>query len=396
MSGTTDADQDHRIPGRDRSERLRQQHQQGDEGENQHRPHPGRVRIGARPVDEDRRELAAIEREHRDGIKDEDHGAALAFGHLDAELRIEVRRCPEKEEPPDAVRQEFAQGESPGLPITEALQEGHLLLLRLRLLHQIGLKLLVLLDIGQLGGVDKAALGGRAVHEDPEAHPDEAQHTDDDERQLPAPSLRQIGNAERSDERANRGPGVEDRGREGTVALGEIFGRHLDRRREIARLANGQHATGHEEEIHTDGRDQHRHVARGGDQLGLVGQSHLPLRRDAAEGMQAGAGRPDADRPEEAALRAQPVDHPSGEEHADRVNDGESGRHHAIMRLVPMKLRLDELIPRQREHLAVQVIDRQGQEHHATDGPAIMGHARCRLVRARHTHPLARLMISKE
>lgn len=108
-------DQDDREPRRDRAHGLRQQHQQRNEREDQHGAHACRIGVQPRLVDDDRRKLAAVDRQHRDGIKCEDQRHAQPFGHLDPKLRIEVRGGPEEEEPPHAVGHKLAEGEGPRL-----------------------------------------------------------------------------------------------------------------------------------------------------------------------------------------------------------------------------------------------------------------------------------------
>ena len=82
-------------------------------GENEHRLHPCRVWVklaafAHRLVDENGREFASDNGEHRDGIEGENQGHAKWLGCLYTELGIEVGRSPEEEEPPHAVSHETA------------------------------------------------------------------------------------------------------------------------------------------------------------------------------------------------------------------------------------------------------------------------------------------------
>ena len=131
------------------------------------------------------------------------------------------------------------------------MEERHLLLFLL-FLQKFGFQLLVLLDISQLSLVHKAALLWSVIHEDPEAHPDETQDTDDDKGEFPADGLRDIGDSQRCYQCADRSAGIEDRCREGPVPLREVFRRNLDSYGEVTCLANRQDTSGSEEEIHAD------------------------------------------------------------------------------------------------------------------------------------------------
>ena len=63
-----------------------------------------------------------------------------------------------------------------------------------------------------------------------------------------------------------------------------------------------------------------------------------------------------------------------GEKLGEGINYGENCGDIAIIDFVPMEFRLDELIPGQREHLAVQVVDRCCDEDHRADHPPVIGH----------------------
>lgn len=118
MGSSPDADHYDREPRGDSPERLSQQDKQREEGEYEHRPHPGGIRIEPCPVDDQGRKLPSVYRQHRDGIEGEYQGDAERIRSLDPELRVQVGRRPEKEEPPDSVSHEFPEGKGPCLPVS--------------------------------------------------------------------------------------------------------------------------------------------------------------------------------------------------------------------------------------------------------------------------------------
>ena len=201
----------------------------------------------------------------------------------------------------------------------EALHEGNGLFSHFGALG-LSARGVVLVDVGQLGFVDPAALLGLLVHEGPEEHPDEAQAADDDEGPFPAELHGEGRNQERSGQRSHGGAGVEDGGREGAVLLREIFSRHLDGGREVAGFAEGEDAPAEEEQVDGGRRYGERDVAahfEGGEGLRPV-QAGQEGGAPAAQGVQACAERPDADGDEVAFLRAHPVHEFAGEQAADR------------------------------------------------------------------------------
>ena len=78
--------------------------------------------------------------------------------------------------------------------------------------------------------------------------------------------------------------------------------------------------------------------------------------------MQTGTDGPDDNGDNVTAFRAQPVDNPSGEERDEGVKNGEGSDDVTIIVVVPMELRGNKVLPRQREYLAVQVVDGGGYE----------------------------------
>ena len=180
------------------------------------------------------------------------------------------------------------------------------------------------MDVFQLGFADVFAVFGLVIHELPEEHPDESQAADDDEGPLPAESLGKRRDGQRSGESAHGGTCIEDGRRECAVFLGEIFGRSLDGRREVARLAKGQDAAAEQEQV-----DRRRGYRKGYIGTGLNGpqgrygidSGHNGGGGPAACGMHDGTGRPYADGDEVALLGAHPVDEFSGEEARDGVKN---------------------------------------------------------------------------
>ena len=186
---------------------------QRQEREDQHRLHPGRVRIERlsllrRLIDEYGRKLSAVDRKHRYGIESEYQCHTHRVAGLDPELCVQIGRGPEQEEPPDSVGHKLSDGERPGLLVLEAVLETNLLPGSVvgRLLV---VKFLVLLDVGQLFLAHVLGSLRLVVEEHPESHPDEAQGSDDDERDLPTEVLRENRDGERGEQRSDRSAGIE-------------------------------------------------------------------------------------------------------------------------------------------------------------------------------------------
>ena len=79
MGGAHDTDDADGEPARDGTQRLGHKSQQGEEGKDEHGLHAAVVGVAAGAVDEYGGQLAAVERQHRDGIEGEHehlgHGA---------------------------------------------------------------------------------------------------------------------------------------------------------------------------------------------------------------------------------------------------------------------------------------------------------------------------------
>ena len=293
------------------------------------------------------------------------------------ELVAEVGRSPEQEEPPHAVREELTGDELPGLLEREALPQGDLLFLlglggRVRGSRIVRI---ILVDVSQFGLVHMLALFRLLIHEGPEEHPDEAQGTDDDEGHFPAELHRERRDAQRRGKRAHGSTGVEDGCRESAVLLREVLGGHLDGRREVAGLAERQDAPAEEEQIDGRRRDGQRDV--GSDLDALEGGEILAddrARGPAAGSVQARAGGPDTDGDQVTLLRAHPVHELAREQAGDGVEDGEESGNRTVVVVIPVEFRLDEVLVRERQHLAVQVVDGRRHEQQRAQPPTPVGH----------------------
>lgn len=89
--------------------------------------------------------------------------------------------------------------------------------------------------------------------------------------------------------------------------------------------------------------------------------------------MEASSQTPDEDGYKVATLSADPVDELTGEETYECVEYRKHSRDDSIMGIRPMKLRSDEILPRQRKHLAVKVVDCGGNKQKAAKPPSPVG-----------------------
>ena len=253
VGSSTDTDQNNREPGRNRTQRLRQQNQQREECKNQHCFHTRCIWIHATAVNKDCREFTTIDRKHGHGIQGKDQRHTQRVGSLDTKLCIQIGRSPEKEEPPNTVGHKFTGNESPSLFKSKALPEADLLLI-LFFYKDNAFFVLILFNIIQFRFIDMLALTRCRVHEDPQAHPNETKRTDYDKRHFPTPSLCQQRNGYRSDQSADRSTSIKDRSGISTVFLGEILSCHLNGSREVTGFTQCQNTAGSQEEIHTHRR----------------------------------------------------------------------------------------------------------------------------------------------
>ena len=171
------------------SERLCKQGAEREECENEHRPHPSCIRVHALFLHKNLWQVSATDRnDGHDSIEGEDKRLSEETGRRGIELVAEIRRRPEKEEPPDTVSEEFAHDKCPGLAVSEALGEGDgrfALGSFSRCSLFGGLCGVILMYVFKFGSVDVLAVFRLVVHKLPEEHPDKAEGTDDDECPFP-------------------------------------------------------------------------------------------------------------------------------------------------------------------------------------------------------------------
>ena len=154
MSGSQDADKHNGEPRRVEgvAQRLCKQSGQGEEGKDEHGAHTTCVGVHAM-VDEVVGQLAAYDAEHRDEVEHEDAKHTHVIGWLDAELRFQILRRPEEEEPPHAIGHKLAEDERPCLAIGEAFEEWYLRSFVVSLCRVV-LGVGILVDVSELGLVD--------------------------------------------------------------------------------------------------------------------------------------------------------------------------------------------------------------------------------------------------
>ena len=114
-------------------------------------------------------------------------------------------------------------------------------------------------------------------------------------------------------------------------------------------------------------------VANGCTQSLSIGQTDGPLGHNAAQRVHTSADRPDEDTPHVALLGIELIDYTTCEEHADGIDQRENTRHKSVVGICPVKFGANEILPRQRQHLAVEVVDRCGEEQQRTYHPTIGG-----------------------
>ncbi|OAV72992.1 hypothetical protein Barb7_03018 [Bacteroidales bacterium Barb7] len=95
--------------------------------------------------------------------------------------------------------------------------------------------------------------------------------------------------------------------------------------------------------------------------------------------MKAGTDRPDADSPEIPFLRIQPINQASGEQHTERIHDGEPCRYRAVIRVSPVKFGSDKILPSERQNLPVHVIDSGCKKKHGANDPPVICHPALRV-----------------
>ena len=262
MAGTQQTNQNGRPPGAIGAEGLCEESQYGEAGENEHGAHATEIGIHALLLDKDLWQIATTNGENgNDGIEREDKGDTHAGVGGVAILVGEIGRSPEEEEPPNAVGHELTNKEGPRLTEGEALEErnGYLFLLFLTVLNSGEVD--ILLDVVELSLIDTLVLARLVVSPYPEAHPYVTQHTNNDERHLPAPGTSQQGDSSGSSQRTDRSTAIKDRGGKSTVLGREVFGGSLDGCGEVTCLTDSKNQTARQEKPHRDGGNSHGGIA---------------------------------------------------------------------------------------------------------------------------------------
>ena len=159
------------------------QHNQRNEGKDKHGLHPRGIRILPGLVNNDSRQFTPINREHRNGVEREDKRHTESVGRFDTELRVQIRRNPEEEEPPHAIGHELAECESPRLSVHKAADKRTFLF---RCICRQTVRIFIRKNIVELGLIDTCVLLRFFIHKDPESHPYESQCSNDDKSHFPA------------------------------------------------------------------------------------------------------------------------------------------------------------------------------------------------------------------
>src|SRR5688572_9550830 len=108
--------------------------------------------------------------------------------------------------------------------------------------------------------------------------------------------------------------------------------------------------------------------------LAAIAHAEAPVFGGAAEHrrfrVRDGREAPEHDEDREAGLRAEPIDHAPGEEQADRVRELEREHDVRVVQLAPAELGLQRGLE-DPEDLAIDVVDRRGEEQQSADHPAV-------------------------
>lgn len=168
MGSTCYTDDDGRPPVGEVSEGLGKEGEKREQCEDEHGAHTGRISIELRMLVHDYgRQFTTIDGEHGDGIEHKDKGHSRGGVGCEAIHVGDIGGDPEEEEPPHTVGEALAGDHGPCLGILEALAERNHVLVGVLLLSLLagGLAgdIAVLLDIGELGGIDAGILGGFLV-----------------------------------------------------------------------------------------------------------------------------------------------------------------------------------------------------------------------------------------
>ncbi len=89
--------------------------------------------------------------------------------------------------------------------------------------------------------------------------------------------------------------------------------------------------------------------------------------------MHHGGKRPYEDGPEITFTGTQPVDETACEKAHPGIEKGEETGDPAIVGVAPVEFGSDEILPRQRKHLTVKIVDRRGEKEKGADHPTPVG-----------------------
>src|ERR1700733_8614713 len=255
---------------------------------------------------------------------------------IEMKSRTEIGWQPEEIEPPDRVCQEFRDGESPGLAISEQPDP------RRRGTH---LGRGVFVDVTEFGASERGMIGRFAVVLPPPKNPKRAEDAGGEEGGAPSEADRSPGHDERSENGSDICAGVEDARSQRALALRKPFGDGLNGGGKVAGLSNA-------EEESCDAK----------------------LKRAVGERVSHGGETPNAHDQDVADPRANLVHQAARDEQADGVG-GLEGIHDIAVVEFCQADRVLECGLEQRDDLAVHVVDGGGEEQHGADGPAHISQA---------------------
>ena len=146
---------------------------------------------------------------------------------------IQIRRSPEKEEPPYAVSHELTEDKGPCLFVAETLPELHSLFIFFVCHWSTACFAIILLDVVKLCLIDMFAFRRGIIHKHPESHPDKAKSTNYDKCHFPTEHFCQDRNGKRSDQCSDRCTSIKDRSSISTVFFREVLCGYFNSGREV-------------------------------------------------------------------------------------------------------------------------------------------------------------------
>ena len=214
-------------------------------------------------------------------------------------------------------------------------------------------------------------LRGRIAPE-PKSHPYKAQCAYYHESHLPAPQPCKQRDAERSRQRSNRSTAIEKRSGKRTVFFRKIQRSHFDGRRKVAGLSQCEKRTAAEKKPHahrSQGQSQGASALYGRKGFKRLHTFHFH-RHPTATGMHTGRKRPYEYGPQIAAPGSHPIYELAGKKTHSGIEQREEPRYSAVVGIGPMKFGSDEVFPREREHLPVEVVYCSCKKQQRTYHPA--------------------------